>query len=72
MRSNDDIIQFQRALNGSYEPVIVQPEQQTYEQIPNVNEAEYLKRNRRSLKNKKGRTSINRKTKKVKLTSSKT
>jgi len=28
MRNNDDLIEFQRALNGSYTPIIIQPEQQ--------------------------------------------
>lgn len=68
MRNNDDLIEFQRALNGSYEPIVVQPEQQENRKVESEQTAEPLKRSRRSLYHKNGRVYTNRKMRKVKLT----
>lgn len=74
MRNNDDIIQFQRALNGSYEPIVIQPEQPEQPEQPKLQKIDSkseivpLKRTRRSLYNaNKGRSYNNRKIRKVKL-----
>ncbi|CAI6352269.1 unnamed protein product [Macrosiphum euphorbiae] len=68
MRNNDDIIEFQRSLNGSYQPILIQPAQIENKTTKNEKEAETLSRNRRSLYYKKGRPYTNRKLRKVKLT----
>jgi len=68
MRNNDDIIEFQRSLNGSYQPIFIQPAQLENKAINSEKEAEPLSRNRRSLYYKKGRPYTNRKIRKVKLT----
>lgn len=68
MRNNDDLIEFQRALNGSYEPIVVQPEQEEHKNAEGEKTAEPLKRSRRSLYHKNGRVYTNRKMRKVKLT----
>ncbi|VVC25692.1 Hypothetical protein CINCED_3A006128 [Cinara cedri] len=70
MRNNDDIIEYQRALNGSYEPIVIRPEliQQENKTAKTSNEAEPLKRNRRSLNHKKEKRYKNRKMRKVKST----
>lgn len=69
MRNNNDIIEFQRSLNGSYIPVVIQPElkQQEDKQTEIIKEAEPLKRNKRSIQYKKGKPYGNRKIKKIKL-----
>lgn len=74
MRNNNDFIQFQRALNGSYEPIIIQSEELEQAEQPNIqisesySESEPLKRTRRSLyRTNKRRPDANRKVKKVKL-----
>lgn len=69
MRNNDDIIEYQRSLDGSYQPILIQPGQQENRAKKTENEGEHLKRNRRSLYfNKKGRPyTANRKIRKVKL-----
>lgn len=68
MRNNDDIIEFQRSLNGSYEPIIIHPEVQqenkTTEPVKQASGTEPLQRNRRSLNHMKGKTYGNRKIKK--------
>jgi len=68
MRNNDDIIEFQRSLDGSYQPILIQPEQIENKAPKAEKEAETLNRNRRSLYYKNGRPYTNRKIKKVKLT----
>jgi len=68
MRNNDDIIEFQRSLNGSYQPILIQPAQTENKATKNEQEAEPLSRNKRSLYYKKGRPYTNRKIRKVKLT----
>jgi len=68
MRNNDDILEFQRSLNGSYQPILIQPAQIENKVNKNENEAEPLSRNRRSLYYKKGKPYTNRKIRKVKLT----
>lgn len=67
MRNNDDIIEFQRALNGSYQPIMILPEQLENQKSENEKEVEPLKRSRRSLHHNKGRAYRNRKIKKVRL-----
>lgn len=72
MRNNDDVVEFQRAMDGSYVPIVVQPPQErqanTQAETETAREAKPLKRNRRSLYYKKGRPYANRKIRKVKLT----
>lgn len=69
MRNNDDIIEFQRSLNGSYEPIVIQPEQAENKTTEKSNENGTIKkRRRRSLFLKKGKPYVNRKISKVKLT----
>lgn len=78
MRDNNDFVQFQRALDGSYEPIIIQSEQpgqpkqvehQNTSKTESYSESVPLKRTRRSLYSvNKGRPHGNRKVKKVKLT----
>lgn len=68
MRNNDDIIDFQRSLNGSYQPIFIQPAQTENKATKNEKEAEPLSRNRRSVYYTNGRPYTNRKIRKVKLT----
>lgn len=68
MRNNEDIIEFQRALNGSYEPIMIQTNQQENKKSENVKQTEPIKRSRRSLNYNKGRSYTNRKIRKVRLT----
>lgn len=68
MRNNEDIIEFQRALNGSYKPIIIQTDQQENKKSENEKQTEPIKRNRRSLNYKKSRPYTNRKIRKVRLT----
>jgi len=71
MRNNDDIVEFQRALNGSYEPIQSEPQQEseTAETEKRVDATEPSKRSRRSLNRAKGRAAYaNRKFRKVKFT----
>lgn len=68
MRNNNDIIEFQRSLNGSYIPIIIQPEQQQDKQTETIKEAEPLKRKKRSIQYKKSKPYGNLKIRTVKLT----
>ncbi|XP_025204318.1 uncharacterized protein LOC112601103 [Melanaphis sacchari] len=69
MRNNDDIIEFQRSLNRSYQPILIQPaEEIENKDTKTEKEAKPLNRKRRSLYYKKGRPYTNRKIRKVKLT----
>lgn len=71
MRNNDDIIEFQRALNGSYEPIVILPEQQenkTSEIQKQVEAEPPLTRSRRALSSIRGKAHTNRKIKKIRLT----
>lgn len=70
MRNNNDIIEFQRSLNGSYIPIIIQPElkPQEDEQTETIKEVESLKRNKRSIQYKKSKPYRNLKIRTVKLT----
>lgn len=75
MRNNGDIVEFQRSLDGSYLPIIIQPEPQEQQENKKSEtekeaekEAEPLKRNRRSIYYKNGRPYANRKIRRVKLT----
>jgi len=71
MRNNGDIVEFQRSLDGSYLPIIIQPEpqeQQENKKTETEKEAEPLKRNRRSIYYKNGRPYANGKIRRVKLT----
>lgn len=67
MRNNDDI-EFQRTLNGSYQPIIIQPEQLENQKTDSEKQVEPLKRSKRSLHHNRGRNYRNRKIKKVRLT----
>lgn len=68
MRNNEDIIEFQRALNGSYEPIMIQTNQQENKKSENEKQTEPIKRSRRSLNYNKGRPHTNRKIRKVRFT----
>lgn len=70
MRNNNDIIEFQRSLNGSYIPVVIQPElkQQGDKQTETIKETEPLKRNKRSIQYKNSKPFKNLKIRTVKLT----
>uniref|UniRef100_A0A2S2NNX5 Uncharacterized protein n=1 Tax=Schizaphis graminum TaxID=13262 RepID=A0A2S2NNX5_SCHGA len=69
MRNNDDIIEFQRSLNRSYQPILIQPaEEIENKDTKTEKEAKPLNRKRRSLYYKNGRPYTSRKIRKVKLT----
>lgn len=70
MRNNEDLIEFQRSLNGSYEPIVIQPEQEESKKTETSDEGEPIKkRSRRSaVYYKKAKPYANRKISKVKLT----
>lgn len=69
MRNNDDIIEFQRSLNRSYQPVLIQPAEDVgNKDMKTDKEDKPLSRKRRSLYYKKGKPYTNRKIRKVKVT----
>lgn len=69
MRNNDDIIEFQRSLNRSYQPVLIQPAEEIgNKDTKTEKEDKPLNRKRRSLYYKKGKPYTNRKIRKVKVT----